>query len=104
MTSTRGTGTSVDDFGVPALVVRGYGSQSYAVVVTRRVATDPRPAVLLHLGDLDASGEDICSRSALGTAVVRWQDRLTTTTWTHAGRVRPAPSSGTRTCPVPDAG
>ncbi|WP_026316743.1 hypothetical protein [Actinokineospora enzanensis] len=34
----------LDDFGVPVLVVRGYGSQSYADVVTRRVATDPRPA------------------------------------------------------------
>lgn len=49
----------LDEFGVPVLVVRGYGSQSYADVVTRRVATDPRPAVLLYLGDLDASGEDI---------------------------------------------
>lgn len=49
----------LDEFGVPVLVVRGYGSQSYADIVARRVATDPRPAVLLYVGDLDASGEDI---------------------------------------------
>lgn len=45
--------------GVPVLVVRGFGSQSYADVVRERTARDPRPAVLLYVGDFDASGEDI---------------------------------------------
>lgn len=49
----------VDPYGLPVLVVRGYGSQTYADLVARRAAADPRPAVLLYIGDLDASGEDI---------------------------------------------
>jgi hypothetical protein len=40
-------------------VVRGFGSQSYADVVHDRVTADPRPAVLLVVGDFDCSGEDI---------------------------------------------
>ncbi|MGW2113313.1 hypothetical protein ACWCPL_43510, partial [Streptomyces sp. NPDC001948] len=35
--------------GVPVLVVRGFGSQSYAQVVRERTAGDPRPAVLLYV-------------------------------------------------------
>ncbi|MGW8882218.1 hypothetical protein ACWGRV_38155 [Streptomyces sp. NPDC055663] len=35
--------------GVPVLVVRGFGSQSYAQVVRERTADDPRPAVLLYV-------------------------------------------------------
>jgi len=45
--------------GVPVLVVRGFGSQSYAQVVRERTTRDPRPAVLLYVGDFDASGADI---------------------------------------------
>ncbi|MES4908864.1 MULTISPECIES: hypothetical protein [unclassified Streptomyces] len=45
--------------GIPVLVVRGFGSQSYAHVVKERTARDPGPAVLLYLGDFDSSGEDI---------------------------------------------
>lgn len=41
------------------LVVRGFGSQSYVQVVRDRTARDPRPAVLLYIGDFDASGADI---------------------------------------------
>ncbi|MFC9484606.1 hypothetical protein ACFTZM_00815 [Streptomyces hydrogenans] len=47
------------EYGIPVLVVRGFGSQSYADVVRERVRADPRPAVLLYLGDFDASGTDI---------------------------------------------
>lgn len=45
--------------GIPVLVVRGFGSQSYADIVHDRVTADPREAVLLVVGDFDASGEDI---------------------------------------------
>ncbi|MBQ0891119.1 hypothetical protein KBZ94_40465 [Streptomyces sp. RM72] len=45
--------------GIPVLVVRGFGSQSYVQVVRERTARDPRPAVLLYVGDFDASGADI---------------------------------------------
>ncbi|MET9432286.1 MULTISPECIES: hypothetical protein [unclassified Streptomyces] len=47
------------DLGIPVLVVRGFGSQSYVDVVRARTARDPRPAVLLYVGDFDCSGEDI---------------------------------------------
>lgn len=47
------------EYGIPVLVVRGFGSQSYADIVRRRTALDPREAHLLYLGDLDASGMDI---------------------------------------------
>ncbi|MFE3770917.1 hypothetical protein [Streptomyces sp. NPDC059122] len=49
----------LDEAGIPVLVVRGFGSQSYADVVRDRVAADPREAVLLVVGDFDCSGEDI---------------------------------------------
>jgi hypothetical protein len=49
----------LDPYGLPVLVIRGYGSQSYADLVTARVTADARPAVLLYVGDLDASGVDI---------------------------------------------
>ncbi|MEV7581694.1 hypothetical protein [Streptomyces erythrochromogenes] len=45
--------------GIPVLVVRGFGSQSYVQVVRERTARDQRPAVLLYVGDFDASGADI---------------------------------------------
>ncbi|PJM98633.1 hypothetical protein CG740_34930 [Streptomyces sp. CB01201] len=45
--------------GIPVLVVRGFGSQSYADVVRDRVTNDPRDGVLLVVGDFDCSGEDI---------------------------------------------
>ncbi|MER7350385.1 hypothetical protein ABT390_33815 [Streptomyces aurantiacus] len=47
------------EYGIPVLVVRGFGSQSYAEVVRDRVRSDPRPAALLYVGDFDASGSDI---------------------------------------------
>ncbi|MCZ0210727.1 hypothetical protein OZK63_35645 [Streptomyces sp. UMAF16] len=45
--------------GIPVLVVRGFGSRSYADVVDDRVTADPRDAVLLVVGDFDCSGEAI---------------------------------------------
>ncbi|MFD4260704.1 hypothetical protein ACFWR9_24555 [Streptomyces sp. NPDC058534] len=45
--------------GIPVLVVRGFGSQSYADIVHDRVTADPRSGVLLVVGDFDCSGEDI---------------------------------------------
>jgi hypothetical protein len=62
--------------GIPVLVVRGFGSQSYADVVHDRVTSDPRDGVLLVVGDLDASGEDI-ERD--------WVQR--TGCWSHTERV-----------------
>ncbi|MEU9888808.1 hypothetical protein [Sphaerisporangium sp. NPDC051011] len=47
------------DLGVPVLVVRGFGSQSYVDVVRRRTQADPRKPVLLYVGDFDCSGEDV---------------------------------------------
>jgi hypothetical protein len=47
------------DAGIPVLLVRGFGSQSYADVVHDRVTADPRVAALLGGGDFDCSGEDI---------------------------------------------
>ncbi len=49
----------LDGTGVPVLVVRGFGSQTYAQQVRERAARDPRPARLLYLGHCDASGADI---------------------------------------------
>lgn len=49
----------LQEIGVPVLVVRGFGSQSYVQVVRQRAARDPRPNQLLYLGDFDASGSDI---------------------------------------------
>ncbi|MFD5565857.1 hypothetical protein [Kitasatospora griseola] len=49
----------LQDTGIPVLVVRGFGSQSYAQLVRERAARDPRPAALLYVGDFDASGADI---------------------------------------------
>jgi hypothetical protein len=46
-------------FGIPVLVVRGFGSQSYVDVVRQRTARDPRPAVLAYVGDFDASGSGL---------------------------------------------
>ncbi|MGW2818999.1 hypothetical protein [Streptomyces sp. NPDC001415] len=49
----------LDEAGIPVLVVRGFGSQSYADVVHDRVTADPRDGTLLVAGDFDCSGEDI---------------------------------------------
>ncbi|MDV9187637.1 hypothetical protein R6L23_05275 [Streptomyces sp. SR27] len=63
-------------YGIPVLVVRGFGSQSYVDVVRDRVAADPREAVLLVVGDFDCSGEDV-ERD--------WRAR--TACWSHTERV-----------------
>ncbi|WP_424534240.1 hypothetical protein ACOZ38_28515 [Sphaerisporangium viridialbum] len=47
------------DLGIPVLVVRGFGSQSYVDVVRDRTRADPRRPVLLYVGDFDCSGADI---------------------------------------------
>ncbi|MFE0107077.1 hypothetical protein [Streptomyces sp. NPDC059009] len=49
----------LDELGVPVLIVRGFASEPYAQLVKRRTAADPRPAVLLYVGDWDCSGEDV---------------------------------------------
>ncbi|MFB6784529.1 hypothetical protein ACFCX0_46535 [Streptomyces sp. NPDC056352] len=58
----------LEDTGVPVLVVRGFGSQSYVQVVRERTACDPRPAVLVYVGDFDACGPDRGRRTAAATA------------------------------------
>ncbi len=45
--------------GIPVVVTRGFGSTAYKRQVVSRVNADGRPAVLLYVGDLDASGKDI---------------------------------------------
>ena len=72
-------------YGIPVLVVRGYGSQSYADLVADRVAADPRPAVLLYVGDLDASGEDILRDWVARTGCWREVVRLAVTPEQAAG-------------------
>ncbi|MDX2993360.1 hypothetical protein [Streptomyces scabiei] len=47
------------EYGIPVLVVRGFGSQSYVDVVRDRTARDPREAHLVYVGDFDCSGEDV---------------------------------------------
>ncbi|MGA5566633.1 hypothetical protein ACPCUV_36450 [Streptomyces platensis] len=47
------------EYGIPVLVVRGFGSQSYVDVVRDRTARDPREAHLAYIGDFDCSGSDI---------------------------------------------
>lgn len=50
------------------LAVRGFGSQSYVQVVRERTARNPRPAVLLYVGDFDACGPDRGRRTAAAMA------------------------------------
>ncbi|MFC7261472.1 hypothetical protein [Streptomyces lutosisoli] len=49
----------LNEYGIPVLVVRGFGSQTYADVVRERANSDSRPAALLYIGDFDCSGADI---------------------------------------------
>lgn len=49
----------LQETGIPVLVVRGFGSQTYVQVVRERIARDPRSTALLYVGDFDASGADI---------------------------------------------
>ncbi|MGV4988640.1 hypothetical protein ACVB8X_43280 [Streptomyces sp. NRAIS4] len=52
--------------GVPVLVVWGFGSQSCVQVVREHTARDPRPAVLLYVGDFDACGPDRRTKNGSG--------------------------------------
>ncbi|MFG2638710.1 hypothetical protein ACGFX8_33925 [Streptomyces sp. NPDC048362] len=47
------------EYGIPVLVVRGFGSQSYVDIVRQRTARDPREAHLAYIGDFDCSGDDV---------------------------------------------
>ncbi|MFF5205729.1 hypothetical protein [Streptosporangium sp. NPDC000396] len=47
------------DFGIPVLMVRGFAGQRSADVVRNRTSTDPRPPVLLYVGDLNCSAADM---------------------------------------------
>ena len=47
------------DLGLPFILTRGYGSQTYMDQVKRFVQRDNRKAVLIYAGDFDPSGEDI---------------------------------------------
>ncbi|MGW0836579.1 hypothetical protein [Streptomyces prunicolor] len=46
-------------YGIPVLVVRGFGSQSYVDVVRDRTAGEQREVHLAYVGDFDCSGEDV---------------------------------------------
>jgi len=47
------------DLGMPILLLRGYGSQSYLDEIAMHAKTDTRPRICIYAGDLDPSGEDI---------------------------------------------
>lgn len=47
------------DLYIPIVPVRGYSSETYDTSVKDMVRADGRPAILLYVGDLDPSGEDI---------------------------------------------
>lgn len=49
----------LEDYGIPVVIARGFSSQSYVQEVAEAVRADGRRSVLLYVGDLDASGEDI---------------------------------------------
>ncbi|MFI9206383.1 hypothetical protein [Streptomyces sp. NPDC053048] len=49
----------LEDYGIPVVIARGFSSQSYVQDVADAVRADGRDSVLLYVGDLDASGEDI---------------------------------------------
>ncbi|GGP80050.1 hypothetical protein [Streptomyces melanogenes] len=51
----------VGELGIPVLVSRGYGSESYLRTVRERALAEQRPRILAYVGDADASGED-CMR------------------------------------------
>jgi hypothetical protein len=63
------------DRGVPFVALSGNASQTYADEVAAFVVGDGRPAVLLYVGDLDASGEEIerdfCARCPVWEHVER---------------------------------
>lgn len=48
-----------DDLGLPIVLLRGYGSQTYVDDVREMVDDDGREPVLIYAGDFDPSGEDI---------------------------------------------
>lgn len=66
----------VRDFGIPVLICRGFGSQSYVDIVRARASADPRPAHLLVVGDFDASGEDIQRDWLARTSCWAWTERV----------------------------
>ena len=47
------------ELGIPIVLLRGYGSQTYLDSIRDHVWRDERDAVMIYAGDLDASGEDI---------------------------------------------
>ncbi len=47
------------ELGIPIILLRGYGSQTYLDNIRNHVWRDERDAVMIYAGDLDASGEDI---------------------------------------------
>jgi len=49
----------LEEWGVPVIVARGYPSQTYVDTIREEVDADGRPTVLIYVGDLDPSGEDI---------------------------------------------
>ncbi|MFI9332656.1 hypothetical protein ACIGZJ_34625 [Kitasatospora sp. NPDC052868] len=49
----------LDELGIPVIVVRGYGSQSYVQMVRDRTAQEEREVRLAYFGDFDCSGEGI---------------------------------------------
>ncbi|MEU5438460.1 hypothetical protein AB0G73_34650 [Streptomyces sp. NPDC020719] len=49
----------VGELGIPVLVSRGYGRESYLRLVRERAGAEQRPRILAYVGDADASGEDV---------------------------------------------
>jgi hypothetical protein len=47
------------DYGIPILAFGGYASQTYVDDISRKMASDGRPSVLIYAGDFDPSGISI---------------------------------------------
>lgn len=61
------------ELGLPVLLLRGYGSQTYLDDIVAHVrAARERPAALIYAGDLDPSGEDIERDFLERTAEAEW--------------------------------
>lgn len=60
------------DLGIPVILLRGYGSQSYLDQIRVHAERDGRSPILIYSGDLDPSGEDI-ERDFLERVENGWQ-------------------------------
>lgn len=58
--------------GIPIILFRGYGSQTYLDEITAHWHADEREPILIYAGDLDPSGEDIERDFEERTSLIPW--------------------------------